>query len=134
MKRALSNLKRFLFACIMAFPAVLMACSDGMGKPTDTFITKDSTLIFTFVGDSLYVDTYESGCGIEEYKLELKATNNKVWYYDAFTYVMNEDGETNHLQTYEVTLYQNPMGAHYEYIIQFDNEEKIPLIKVRNRP
>lgn len=101
---------------------LVSACSHCSGqRPSSTkYITRDSTLVFTFEGDTLYVDTYESGCGLETYYL----TDMKI-----------KDGETLYKGYYEdephdICLYGNVSGGHWEYFIKFDNESVIPLIKI----
>lgn len=71
MKRILKNMKRFILACIMAFPAFLMACSAEDDKLQGVYLTEEyntmygdtlTQVTYTFVGDSLFIDTYPSGC------------------------------------------------------------------------
>ena len=129
MKRILSNIKRFLLACILAFLAVLMACSGEVNKETKKYLSTDSTLLFTFVGDSLYVDTYESGCGIECYRLEIETETRSETLYKAYEFVLDDDG-TDIPEIHFIRLSKDPMGAHWDYIIKFDDEEIIPIIKI----
>ena len=107
----------------------MYACTDGQTPTPTKFITNDSTLLFTFVKDSLYVDTYESGCGIEGYRLE---TENKTSYetlYKAYEFVLDNDG-TDRQEIHYIRLSKDPMGAHWDYYIKFDNEGIIPIIKI----
>ena len=105
------------------------ACSEGKTPTPTKFITNDSALIFTFVGDSLYVDTYESGCGIECYRLEIEIETRSETLYKAYEFVLDGDG-TNRQEIHYIRLSKDPMGAHWDYIIKFDDEEKIPIIKI----
>lgn len=44
------------------------------------YILSDSTEVFTFVNDSLYIDCYNSGCGIDSYKLTKDSLKQNLWY------------------------------------------------------
>ena len=105
------------------------ACSEGKTPTPTKFITNDSALIFTFVGDSLYVDTYESGCGIECYRLEIEIETRSETLYKAYEFVLDGDG-TNRQEIHYIRLSKDHMGAHWDYIIKFDDKEKIPIIKI----
>lgn len=107
----------------------LSACADGQTLTPTKFITNDSTLLFTFVKDSLYVDTYESGCGIEKYGLEIETETLSETLYKAYKFVLDDDG-TDRQEIHYIRLSKNPMGAHSDYIIKFDDEEIIPIIKI----
>jgi hypothetical protein len=105
------------------------ACSEGKTPTPTKFITNDSTLLFTFVKDSLYVDTYESGCGIECYRLEIETETSSETLYKAYEFVLGDNG-THRPEIHFIRLSKNPMGAHWEYYIKFDDEEIIPINKI----
>ena len=105
------------------------ACSEGKTPTPTKFLTEDSSLLFTFVGDSLYVDTYESGCGIEGYRLEVEIETNSETLYKAYEFVLGDDG-IDRPEIHYIRLSKNPIGNHWEYFIKFDNEEIIPIIKI----
>ena len=107
----------------------LSSCADGQTPTPTKFITNDSTLLFTFVKDSLYVDTYESGCGIEQYRLEKEFSDDNETIYKAYLYVLGDDG-TDRPEIHYIRLSKNPIGAHWEYYIKFDDKKNIPVIKV----
>ena len=107
----------------------LSACADGQTLTPTKFITNDSTLLFTFVKDSLYVDTYESGCGIEKYRLEIETETLSETLYKAYKFVLDDDG-TDRQEIHYIRLSKHPMGAHWDYVIKFDDEEIIPIIKI----
>jgi hypothetical protein len=92
-------------------------------------MTNDSTLLFTFVKDSLYVDTYESGCGIECYRLEIEIETSSETLYKAYEFVLDNDG-TYRTEIHYIRLSKDPMGTHWEYYIKFDDEEIIPITKI----
>jgi hypothetical protein len=117
-----------LFSFILVL-AGLSACSKGQTPTPTKFITNDSTLLFTFVKDSLYVDTYESGCGIECYRLEIEIETRSETLYKAYEFVLGDDG-TYRPEIHFIRLSKDPMGAHWDYIIKFDDEEIIPIIKI----
>ena len=106
----------------------LSACADGQTPTPTKFITNDSTLLFTFVKDSLYVDTYESGCSIEQYRLEKEFSDGNKTIYKAYKFVLDENTDEK-IELHGVML-SKAFGAHWEYYIKFDDEEKIPVIKV----
>lgn len=128
-------MRNFILISFIFMVVGLSACADGQTPTQTKFITNDSTitndskLLFTFVKDSLYVDTYESGCGIECYRLEIKTETRSETLYKAYEFVLNDDG-TYRQETHFIRLSKDPMGAHWEYYIKFDDEEKIPVIKV----
>ena len=109
----------------------LSACADGQTLTPTKFITNDSTLLFTFVKDSLYVDTYESGCGIEEYRLEIETETRSETLYKAYKFALDDD-ETDRPEIHYIRLSKHPMGAHWDYIIKFDDEEIIPCFQRAN--
>lgn len=126
-------MRKFILLSFIFIVAGLSACADGQTPTPTKFITNDSTLLFTFVKDSLYVDTYESGCGIEEYRLEIEAETRSETrsetLYKAYKFVLDDDG-TDRLEIHYIRLSKHPMGAHWDYIIKFDDEEIIPIIKI----
>ena len=123
-------MRNFILLSFIFMVVGLSACADGQTPTPTKFITNDSTLLFTFVKDSLYVDTYESGCGIEQYRLEKEFSDgNETTIYKAYEFVLDDDG-THRQETHFIRLSKDPMGAHWDYIIEFDDEEKIPVIKV----
>ena len=123
------KMRNFILLSFIFMVVGLSACADGQTPTPTKFITNDSTLLFTFVNDSLYVDTYESGCGIECYRLEIKTEKRSETLYKAYEFVLDDDG-THRQETHFIRLSKDPMGAHWEYYIKFDDEEKIPVIKV----
>lgn len=122
-------MRNFVLLSFIFMVVGLSACADGQTPTPKKFITNDSTLIFTFVKDSLYVDTYESGCGIEEYRLEIETETLSETLYKAYKFVLDDYG-TDRLEIHYIRLSKYPMGAHWEYYIKFDDEEKIPIIKI----
>lgn len=122
-------MRNFVLLSFIFMVVGLSACADGQTPTPKKFITNDSTLLFTFVKDSLYVDTYESGCGIEEYRLEIKAETRSETLYKAYKFVLDDDG-TDRPEIHYIRLSKHPMGAHWEYYIKFDDEEIIPIIKI----
>lgn len=122
-------MRNFVLLSFIFMVVGLSACADGQTPTPKKFITNDSTLLFTFVKDSLYVDTYESGCGIEEYRLEIETETLSETLYKAYKFVLDDDG-TDRLEIHYIRLSKYPVGAHWDYIIKFDDEEIIPIIKI----
>ena len=118
-------MRNFILISFIFMVVGLSACADGQTPTPTKFITNDSTLLFTFVKDSLYVDTYESGCGIEQYRLEKESSDGNKTIYKAYKF----DG-TDRPEIHYIMFSKNPMGAHWEYYIKFDDEEIIPIIKI----
>lgn len=122
-------MKKFVLLSFIFIVVGLSACSDGQAPTPTKFITNDSTLLFTFVKDSLYVDTYESGCGIECYRLEIETETRSETLYKAYEFVLDDDG-MDRQEIHYIRLSKDPMGAHWEYYIKFDDEEIIPINKI----
>ena len=122
-------MRNFILLSFIFMVVGLSACADGQTPTPKKFITNDSTLLFTFVKDSLYVDTYESGCGIEEYRLEIETETRSEVLYKAYKFVLDDDG-TDRPEIHYIRLSKYPMGAHWEYYIKFDDEKIIPIIKI----
>ena len=121
-------MRNFILISFIFMVVGLSACADGQTPTPTKFITNDSTLLFTFVKDSLYVDTYESGCGIEQYRLEKEFSDGNKTIYKAYLSVLGENTDEK-IELHGVMLFK-AFGAHWEYYIKFDDEEKIPVIKV----
>ena len=122
-------MRNFILFSFIFIVIGLPACTERQAPTPTKFVTNDSTLLFTFVKDSLYVDTYESGCGIEEYRLEIETETRSETLYKAYKFVLDDDG-TDRLEIHYIRLSKYPMGAHWEYYIKFDDEEIIPIIKI----
>ena len=122
-------MRNFILLSFIFMVVGLSACADEQTPTPTKFITNDSTLLFTFVKDSLYVDTYESGCGIEQYRLEKEFSDGNETIYKAYLSVLDENTDEK-IEIHYIRLSKYPMGAHWEYYIKFDDEEKIPVIKV----
>ena len=113
---------------ILSFILLVSACScNGKQKQLLKYVSEDSTLVFTFMNDSLYVDTYKSGCGIEQYRLEEEFTKNDETIYKAYLSVL---GENEKIELHYIRLSKDPIGNHWDYIIKFDDEEIIPIMKI----
>ena len=108
--------------------ASICSCADKQ-KSLSKYVSKDSTLVFTFVNDSLYVDTYESGCGIEQYRLEEEFSNNNEIIYKAYLYILDENTNEK-IELHSIRLSKDPIGVHWDYYIKFDDEGMIPIIKI----
>ena len=122
-------MRNFILLSFIFMVVGLSACAHGQTPTPKKFITNDSTLLFTFVNDSLYVDTYESGCGIEQYRLEKEFSDGNETIYKAYKFALDDDG-TDRPEIHYIRLSNYPMGAHWEYYIKFDDEEIIPIIKI----
>ena len=122
-------MRKFILLSFIFIVAGLSACTSGQTPIPTKFVTNDSTLLFTFVKDSLYVDTYESGCGIECYRLEIETETRSETLYKAYEFVLGDDGKDK-TEIHYIRLSKDPMGTHWDYIIKFDNEEIIPIIKI----
>ena len=122
-------MRNFILLSFIFIVVGLSACSKGQTPTPTKFVTNDSTLLFTFVKDSLYVDTYESGCGIECYRLEIETETRSETLYKAYEFVLDNDG-INRSEIHYIRLSKNPIGNHWEYYIKFDDEEIIPINKI----
>ena len=122
-------MRNFVLLSFIFMVVGLSACADGQTPTQTKFITNDSTLLFTFVKDSLYVDTYESGCGIEQYRLEKEFSDGNETIYKAYLSVLGENTDEK-IEIHYIMLSKDPMGAHWDYIIKFDDKKIIPIIKI----
>lgn len=117
---------------ILSFILLVSACSCAdKQKQFSKYVSKDSTLAFTFVNDSLYVDTYESGCGLEQYRLEKVSSNNDEIIYKAYLCILDENTNEK-IELHSVMLSKNNSinESHWEYYIKFDDEDMIPIMKI----
>ena len=121
-------MRNFILFSFIFIVIGLPACTERQAPTPTKFVTNDSTLLFTFVKDSLYVDTYESGCGIEQYRLEKEFSDGNETIYKAYLSVLGENTDEK-IELHGVML-SKAFGAHWEYYIKFDDEEKIPIIKI----
>ena len=121
-------MRNFILLSFIFMVVGLSACADGQTPTPTKFITNDSTLLFTFVKDSLYVDTYESGCGIEQYRLEKEFSDGNKTIYKAYLSVLGENTDEK-IELHGVML-SKAFGTHWEYYIKFDDESVIPIKKI----
>ena len=121
-------MRNFILISFIFMVVGLSACADGQTPTPTKFITNDSTLLFTFVKDSLYVDTYESGCGIEQYRLEKEFSDGNKTIYKAYLSVLGENTDEK-IELHGVML-SKAFGTHWEYYIKFDDESVIPIKKI----
>ena len=122
-------MRNFVLFSFILIAVGLSACADEQAPTPTKFATNDSTLLFTFVKDSLYVDTYESGCGIEAYRLEVEIERRSETLYKAYKFALDNDG-TDRQEIHYVRLSKDPIGNHWDYIIKFDDDEIIPIRKI----
>ena len=122
-------MRNFVLFSFILIAVGLSACADGQTPTPTKFVTNDSTLLFTFVKDSLYVDTYESGCGIEAYRLEVEIETRSETLYKAYKVVLDDDG-TERQEIHHIRFSKDPIGNHWDYIIKFDDDKIIPIVKI----
>lgn len=122
-------MRNFVLLSFILIAVGLSACTNGQAPTPTKFITNDSTLLFTFVKDSLYVDTYESGCGIEGYRLEMKSETSSETLYKAYEFVLDNNG-IDRPKIHYIRLSKNSIGNHWEYFVKFDDDEIIPITKI----
>lgn len=114
-------MKKFLFTILTLSIFVLASCAPTSAKgETTKYVTIDSTLVFVFQDDTLFVDTYESGCGIEYYKLSKRTEDNGEVVFDARC---NDGAKTT------IRLMPNHLSSHYDFWIKFGNDRRIPIVK-----
>lgn len=83
------------------------------------YISKSGELMFTFVGDSLYVDMWPSGCGISCYKLRTLSSHRRIVTFSAYeTYF---DGE---IETYRQVLIRVEKLGKNRYLIDYSGKDK----------
>ena len=117
-------MKKFLFTILTLSILVLVSCAPTSAKSEPTkYVTIDSSLVFIFQDDTLFVDTYESGCGIEYYTLKLQCeTSEGEIVYDAY----RNDGTKTIIR-----LLPNLLSNHYDYWLKIGDEGVIPIVKIK---
>jgi hypothetical protein len=123
-------MKKFVLVCMVVFSPIMMACGGVVNKKVTKYLSTDSTLLFTFVGDSLYIDTADSGCGLEVYHLDVITSNSKGTdiVYKGVEWVLDDIGE--HEETHTIRLSKYEFGGHWFYLIKFDNDKPIETFRV----
>lgn len=111
-------MRNFILLYFMFIVFGLSACTERQTPTPTKFVSNDSTLLFTFTNDSLYIDAYGSGCGIEAYRLKKVYGNENETLYE---------GYLTPNSIHSIRLSKDPMGSHWEYLIKFDGEEIIPI-------
>jgi hypothetical protein len=124
-----------LFFIFILFGVSACNSNNTMQTPTMTekFISEDSTLVFTFVvnggiNDSIYVDTYESGCGLESYQVKIESEMSSITHVTHYWTDEPIDGTED-----EHDIYLIRSGNHWEnnkYKIRFGNGEFIPIVRL----
>lgn len=109
----------------MAFICAVTASFASCGKHITKYISSDCSEVFTFVGnDSLYIDTYESGCGIAAYKLT-RISENK-WKGTCLDYT--ELDEEPKLVTETISI-RKTHGRDYKITFNGNETYRIKLIE-----
>lgn len=114
---------------IIAFICVLTSSIGCYGKTVNEYVSDDKTMLISITdNDSLYIDCYESGCGIVSYSLIVKknTTQDKVYigtYYDYETDYINPQKKREVIELKELDNKGN-------YLLSFNNKEKIRVQKV----
>ena len=125
--------KKFNLFVLVALLLTLSIGSFGLsqGNKTDVplqlqgkYITSDSEAVFTFVGDSLYIDCAGSGCGIHAFRLKY----NDLKHCDCDAIEEVHDPETGNIvkEKHHIVF---KCGKDRIYVIG-DNEIKDILIKM----
>lgn len=70
-----------LFAAIIAYDYLKLGYEPNENiEISGEYILSDKSEIFTFTNDSLYIDCYNSGCGIDAYKLSKSNQKENTWF------------------------------------------------------
>lgn len=83
------------------------------------YISKSGELMFTFVGDSLYVDMWPSGCGISCYKLRTLSSHKRIVTFSAF-----ESYFDGGVETYRQVLIRVEKLDKNRYLIDYSGKDK----------
>ena len=111
----MKQIKALLVMMLMAFGLNTSHATNLDGR----YISKSGELMFTFVGDSLYVDMWPSGCGISCYKLRTLSNHRRIVTFSAYeTYF---DGET---ETYRQVLIRVEKLGKNRYLIDYSGKDK----------
>lgn len=139
-------MRNFILLSFIFMVVGLSACFDGQ---TPSHTTKylsvngdgmvDSSLIFTFDGDSiLYVDDYKSGCGLESYSIEVEHKDEHETLYKANKFVLECD-ETDSVRIHHIKLFKLSINHWVDTYILFIGDsvfssspykELIPIIRI----
>lgn len=111
---------------IIAFICLLTASFDCNGKTIKEYVSSDNTLLISITdNDSLYIDCYESGCGIVAYSLKPKkeSIGDNVYvgtYYDYEIDYLNPQKKREIIEIKRLDKKGN-------YLISFNDREKIRI-------
>ena len=147
MKRILKNMKRFILACILAFPAFLMACSAEDDKLQGVYLTEEyntmygdtlTQVTYTFVGDSLFIDTYPSGCFVTAMSLRYspKVENSPRYMCDATETIYDIETGRNikriyHLSFCECEWNSKSLAVFRDYkVVDIITPRKMPIARL----
>lgn len=107
---------------IILFISLFCLNANAINPLSGKFINNKGELSFTFIGDSLYIDCANSGCGISAFKLKPNKTIKKrknVLYYDAFETYLEDDEDI-----YRQVLIKLVRKNKYKYKIEYYGKDK----------
>ena len=147
MKRILKNMKRFILACILVFPAFLMACSAEDDKLQGVYLTEEyntmygdtlTQVTYTFVGDSLFIDTYPSGCLVAAMSLRYspKVENSPRYICEATETIYDIESGRNikriyHLSFCECEWNSKSLAVFRDYkVVDIITPRKMPIARL----
>lgn len=111
---------------IIAFTCLLASSFECNGKTIKEYVSSDNTLLISITdNDSLYIDCYESGCGIVAYSLKAKkeSIGDNVYvgtYYDYEIDYLNPQKKREIIEIKRLDKKGN-------YLISFNDREKIRI-------
>lgn len=129
-------MKKIVLFLLMLFCVLLVDCRhkpDEAHQISEMYMTHDSTFIFTFDYNSLYIDTIGDYIGMGLYYFNNDDTNG--------LYIIEDKTEVNGEVIYTLTKYEthdtmviglkpNLRGNHWSYLLRIDDNEPVNVNKV----
>ena len=109
---------------LIAFALLLMSCGIQGNTFNGKFISIDNEYVYTFCNDSLYIDTYDSGCGCAAYKLDFKEKldGNRLLYVAEMNNVIYEEDKI------KTTLIIRKLSIDKHFEVTFGHYDKDTII------
>lgn len=122
-------MKKLFSLLIMAFALSLTACNDNVRELQGDWVSEDSTTFYHFDDEHLWVGNTSDGEVTNMYGLRVRSITDSEVAYIATTI----DTNTYLRDTIPITIWNNPIGNHYERnIIIGEKCKSVKMVKVRN--
>ena len=113
----------------LVFVLALTACNENMRELQGDWVSEDSTTFYHFDDEHLWIGNANDGQVTNMYSLMVKSITDSEVTYVATTI----DTSTYLRDTIPITIWNNPIGNHYERSILIGKgNESVKMVKVRN--